>query len=61
MIQSHHFYTFFLPVDKGTTNEIIHEEGKIFGKLRREDYAFMGDATFEELTPFLYFLRHAAD
>ena len=43
-------------MDKGTTNEIILEDRKLFEKLRREDYAFMGDATLEELTPFLYFL-----
>ena len=46
----------FFPVDKGTTNEIILEDGKLFVKLRSEDYAFMGDATLDELTPFLYFL-----
>ena len=32
------------------------EDGKLFDKLRRENYAFMGNATLEELTPFLYFL-----
>ena len=43
-------------MDKGTTNGIILEDGKLFDKLRRENYAFMGNATLEELTPFLYFL-----
>ena len=46
---------FFLLVDKGTSNEIILEDGKLFVKLRSEDYALMGDATIEELMPFLCF------
>ena len=41
-------------MDKGTNNEITLEDGKLFEKMR--SYAFMGDATLEELTPFLYFL-----
>ena len=55
---THDFCTnyFLLSVDKDTSNAIMFTGGKLFGQLRNSEYASMGEATLEQMLPFLHFL-----